>query len=143
MDCQCNLGTSLFPLTGGECQFVTASRDLHHSIAQEEEADPRSRILAGEEHWDRSHMVELGHTHTQVVGVDRHLAEDTVRLVEPGSLAATEAVAVARTLTPVGDSGGKLAVGTDLAVGIVVLAGDGKRILGEVKAVVMDVAMGD
>ena len=88
-------------------------------------------------------MVELDRTHTMVVGVDRHLAEDTVRLVEPGNLAATGAVAVARTLALVEGSGGKLAVGTDLAVGIVDPAGDGKRILGEVKAVVMDVAMGD
>ena len=84
--------------------LVTASRDLHHNTAQEEEEeeDRRSRILAGEEHLDRSHMVELDHTHTQVVGVDRHLAEDTALLVEPGSLAAT-GEAVARTLAPVGD----------------------------------------
>ena len=81
---------------------MTASRVLRHNTAQEEEADPRSRILAGEEHLDRSHMVELDHTHTQVVGVDRHLAGDTALLVEPESLAATGA-AVARTLAPVGD----------------------------------------
>ena len=119
--------------------IVTASKDLHHSIDQEEEVDPRSHILAGEEHLDRSHMVELDHTHILVVGVDRHLAEDTALLVEPESLAAT----VARTLAPVGDSGGKLAVGTDLAAGIVDPAGVGNRILDEEKAVVMDVAMGD
>ena len=123
--------------------IVTASRDLHHNTAQEEaEADPRSRILAGEEHLDRSHMVELDHTHTPVVGVDRRLAEDTALLVEPESLAATVG-AVARTSAPVGDSGGKLAVDTDLAVGIVDPAGVGNRTLDEVKAVVMDVATGD
>ena len=119
---------------------MTASRDLHHNTAQEEEADPRSRILAGEEHLDRSHMVELGHTQTQVVEVDRHLAEDTALLVEPESLVATGAVA--RTLAPVGDSGGKPAADTDLAVGIVDPAGDGKRNPDEVKVVVMGVAMG-
>ena len=123
--------------------MVAASRDLHHNTAQEEEAEPRSRILAGEEHLDRSHMVELDHTHTQVVGVDRHLAEGTALLVQPESLAATGAVAVARILAPVGDLGGKLAVGTDLAVGIVDPAGDSNQILDEEKAVVMDVAMGD
>ena len=121
---------------------MAASRDLPHNTVQEEEADPRSHILVGEEHLDRSHMVELDHTHTQVVGVDRHLAEGTVRLVEPESLAATGAAA-ARTLALVGDSGGKLAVGTDLAVGIVDPAGYGNQILDEVKAVVMAVAMGD
>ena len=122
--------------------IVTASRDLHHNIDQEVEVDPRSHILAGEEHLDRSHMVELDHTHTQVVGVDRHLAEDTALLVEPENPAATGG-AVARTLAPVGDSGEKLAVGTDLAVGIVDPAGVDNRILDEEKAVVMDVAMGD
>ena len=114
--------------------IVAASRDLPHNTAQEEEADPRSHILVGEEHLDRSHMVELDHTHTQVVGVDRDLAEGTVRLVEPESLAATGVV---------GDSGGKLAVGTDLAVGIVDPAGYGNQILDEMKVVVMAVAMGD
>ena len=123
----------------GSCTpIVTASRDLHHNTAQEEEADPRSRIPAGEEHSDRSHMVELGHTQTQV---DRHLVEDTALLVEPESLAATGAVA--RTLAPVGDSGGKLPVGTDLAVGIVDSAGVGNRNPDEVKVVVMGVAMDD
>ena len=38
---------------------------------------------------------------------------------------------------------GKLAVRTDLAAGTADPAGDGKRILDEGKAVVMDVAMGD
>lgn len=101
---------------------VTASKDLHHNTAREEEADLRSHILAGEEHSDRSHTVELGHTHTQVVGMDRHLAEDTVHLVEPESLVATGAVA--GKSAPVGNSGGKLAVGTDFAVGIVDAAED-------------------
>ena len=122
--------------------IVTVSRDLHHNTAQEGEADPRSRILAGEEHLDHSHMVELDRTHTRVVGVGRYLAEDTVRLVEPESLVATGAAA-ARTWAPVGDSRGKLAVGTDLAVGMVDPAEDCNRIPDEVKVVVMDVAMGD
>ena len=122
--------------------IVTASRELHRNTAQEEEeAEPRSRILAAEERLGRTHMVELDHTHTQVVEVDRHLAEDTALLVDPGSLAATGAVA--DTWAPVGDSRGKLAVGRDLAVGIVDPAEDGNQILDEVKVVVMDVAMGD
>ena len=43
---------------------MATSRDLHHSIGQEEEVDHRSRKLVGEEHLDHSHMVELDHTHT-------------------------------------------------------------------------------
>ena len=67
--------------------------------------------------------------------MDRHLADDTALLVAPGSLAAIGVVA--RTLAPVGGSGGKLAVGTDLAVGTVDLPGDDNQSLDEVKAVVM------
>ena len=80
---------------------MTASRDFHRNIAQDqEEEDPRSHTLAAEERLDRSHTVGLGRTHTQVAGVDRLLAEDTVRLAKPGNLVATGAVA--RTLAPVG-----------------------------------------
>ena len=105
-------------------------------MAQEEEADPRSRTLAEEEHLDRNHMVELGHTHIQVVGVDRHLEEDIAHPVELENLAA-------RTLAPVVDPGGKLAVRRNFAAETVGPAGDSNGILAVVKAVAMDVAMGD
>lgn len=53
------------------------------------------------EHLDHSHKVELGHTHMQVVGVGRHLVEDTLQLGEPEDLAATGMVA--HTFVPDGD----------------------------------------
>ena len=110
-------------------------------MTQEEEADPRSRTLAEEEHLDRNHMVELGHTHIQVVGVDRHLEEDIAHPVELENLAATGVAA--RTLAPVVDQGGKLAVRRNFAAETVGPAGDSNGILAVVKAVAMDVAMGD
>lgn len=68
---------------------MAISRELHRSIAQE--ADPHSRNFAAaeEEHLDHGHMVEPGHNHTQVAGVGKHLAEDTVQLAEPENPAAT------------------------------------------------------
>ena len=75
---------------------ITISRDPHRNIAQEQGPDPHSRTLGEGEHLDHSHMVELGHTHMQVVGVGRYLAEDTVQLGEPENLAAATGV-VART----------------------------------------------
>ena len=122
-------------------QAVTSSRDLHRNMAQEEEAEPRSRTLAEEEHLDRSHMVELGHTHMQLVGVDRHLVEDTVHLVGPENLAATGVPA--RTLAPVVDWGGKLAVRVNFAAETVGPAEDSNQTLAVVKAVAMDVVTGD
>lgn len=47
-------------------------------------------------------MVKLGHTHMQVAGVSRHLAEDTVPPGEPENLAATGVVAH-RFVAPDGD----------------------------------------
>ena len=64
--------------------------NLHRNIDQEEGTDPHSRMLAEEEeHLDHSHTVELGHTHMQVAGVGKPLAEDTVQLGKPENLAAT------------------------------------------------------
>ena len=117
---------------------MIASRDPHRNIAQAEEADLRSRMPAGEEHLDRSHMVEQDHTH---IGVRSHLVEGTVHLEDPGNLAAIGRVA--RTWDPVGGWVGKLAVRTDSAAEIVYLAGSTERSLGEAKAVVTDEAMGD
>ena len=117
---------------------MIASRDFHHRIAQEEEEDLRSRTLAGEEHLDRSHMVEPGYTH---IGVRSHLVEGTVHLEDPENLAATGGVA--RTWDSVGGWVGKLAVRMDSAAETVDHGGSTDRILGEVKAVVTDEAMGD
>lgn len=72
---------------------IKISRVSHRNIAQEQGPDPHSRTLVEEEeHLDHSHTVELGHTHKQVVGVGRHLAEDTVQLGEPENLAAATGV---------------------------------------------------
>lgn len=80
----------LSTLMGYRKQIATVNRVPHRKIALEEEADPHSRMLAEEEdHSDHSHTAELGHTHIQVVGVGRHLAEDTVQLDQPEDLAAT------------------------------------------------------
>ena len=120
---------------------MTASRDPHRSIGQEEEEGLHSRTLAEEERLDRSHMVEPGHSH---IGVHSHFVEDTVHLKDtvhledPENLAAT-----ARTWDPVGGWVGKPAVRTDSVAEIVDHAGSTDRILGEVKAVVTDEAMGD
>lgn len=46
-------------------------------------------------------MAELRYTRMQLAGADSHLAEDTVRLVEPENLTATGVVD--RTLVPVGN----------------------------------------
>lgn len=86
------MSSSEFTLMGIESK-ITFSRDSHHNIAQEQGPDPHSRTPGEEEHLDHSHMVELGHTHMQVVGVGRHLAEDTVQLEEPEDLDATGVVA--------------------------------------------------
>ena len=110
----------------------TTISNSRRNIAQEQGPDPHSRTLGEEEHSDHSHMVELGHIHKQVAGVGRHLAEDTVQLGEPENLAATRVVAH----TYLGGWVGTLSVRTDFAA-------DRNRILDEVKAVVMDAAMGD
>lgn len=68
----------------------------------------------------------------QVVAVGRHLAEDTVQLGQPENLAAIGVVAHIF----LGGWVGKLSVRTDFAA-------ESNRILGEVKAVAMDAAMGD
>lgn len=65
----------------------------------------------------------------------------TVQLGEPDNVAATEVVARIFVVA-VGDQAGKLAVRTYFAAETVDLAGDSIRNLGEVTAVVMDVAMG-
>ena len=106
---------------------MTASRDPHRSIGQEEEEDLHSRTLAEEERLDRSQ-----------IGVHSHFVEDIAHLEDPENLAAT-----ARTWDPVGGWVGKLAVRTDSAAETVDHAGSTDRILGEVKDVVTDEAMGD
>ena len=91
---------------------------------------------------DHSHTVELGHTHMQVAGGGRPPVEDTVQLRELGNLAATGVVAHT-FVAPVGDQMGRLAFHTVFAAETVDLVEGGIRNLGEVTAVVMDVAMGD
>ena len=91
--------------------------------------DPHSRTLEEEEHLDHSRMGELGHTHMQVAEAGRYLAEDTVQVGEPEHLDSTGMVAHTFVTEPAAETAGP--------------AGDSNQILGEVKAVVMDVAMGD